>query len=285
MSRIEWTDVTWNPTRGCSRVSPGCEHCYAERMAHRLNHPGGAYEGLTRLTSRGPVWTGEVRLVSDQLTAPLRWRKPRMVFVNSMSDLFHEKVDTEFIRSAFEVMAACPQHTFQLLTKRPKQMQKVIDWISVTFDGSIGTPRNRQTLERIPWPLPNVWLGISAENQDAADARIPLLLDTPAAVRFVSAEPLLGALVLEKLGRHWLGPPSQSAGMNYGLDWVIVGGESGPGARPMDATWVRSIRDQCVRASVAFFFKQWGGVHKKKTGRILDERTWDEMPSGPEPAA
>ncbi len=260
MSKIEWTDVTWNPTRGCSRVSPGCEHCYAERQAHRMNHPGGAYEGLTRMTARGPTWTGEVRLVSDQIDAPLRWKKPRMVFVDSMSDLFHEKVDTEFIRSVFEVMAACPQHTFQLLTKRPRQMQKVIDWIAVTFDGSVGTPRNRQTLERIPWPLPNVWLGVSCENQDAADARIPLLLDTPAAVRFVSAEPLLGPINFS--GKPTT-PKTQGAAANQDLGirklhWVIVGGESGPGARPCWVDSIRRIVDQCRAAGVATFVKQLG---------------------------
>lgn len=278
MSKIEWTDVTWNPTRGCSRVSPGCEHCYAERMAHRLNHPGGAYEGLTRLTARGPVWTGDVRLVNDQLEAPLRWRKPRMVFVDSMSDLFHEWVPFEFIDQVFAAMALCPQHTFQVLTKRPERMREYLSPLRVER-----VERQEETIAPElrcwpEWPLPNVYLGVTAENQDAADARIPLLLDTPAAVRFVSAEPLLGALVLERLGRHWLGPPSQSAGMNYGLDWVIVGGESGPGARPMDGAWVRSIRDQCTAEVVPFFFKQWGGVHKKQTGRTLDGRTWDEMP-------
>ena len=243
MTGIEWTDVTWNPTRGCSRVSPGCEHCYAERQAHRMNHPGGAYEGLTRQTSRGPTWTGDVRLVHDQLGAPLRWKKPRMVFVDSMSDLFHEALLGDDIFQVFLAMEKAPQHTYQILTKRPLLMAK---W-SELFGDRTG---------------PNVWFGTSVEDQERADERIPWLQKTRAEIRFLSCEPLLGPLELDLTG----------------ISWVIVGGESGPGAQPMDGAWVRSIRDQCVRAGVAFFFKQWGGFPKGKAGRILDGRTWDEMP-------
>jgi len=244
MSRIEWTDVTWNPTRGCSRVSPGCEHCYAERQAHRMNHPGGAYEGLTRMTARGPAWTGDVRLVKDQLDAPLRWKKPRMVFVDSMSDLFHSHLSGGQIVEVFSAMAAAPRHTYQILTKRPRRMAV---WSKI-YEDLIG---------------PHLWFGASVEDQERADERIPWLGVTPTAVRFLSCEPLLGPLELDL----------------DGISWVIVGGESGPGARPMDGAWVRSIRDQCVRESVPFFFKQWGGVRKKATGRELDGRTWDEMPA------
>ena len=242
-SDIEWTDVTWNPTRGCTRVSPGCENCYAERLAHRQNYPGGAYEGLTRSTSRGPVWTGVVRLVDDQLEAPLRWRRPRRVFVNSMSDLFHEKLSDAQIEKIFSVMRDAPRHTYQILTKRT---QRMAEW-SERYTDLIG---------------PHVWLGTSVEDQERVDERIPWLKKSRAEIRFLSCEPLLGPLKMDLAG----------------ISWVIVGGESGPRARPMDEAWVRSIQNQCRRDSVAFFFKQWGGVRKKKAGRILDGRTWDEMP-------
>ncbi len=243
-STIEWTEATWNPTRGCSRISPGCEHCYAERMAHRLSGPGKAYEHLTQRGRQGPRWTGLIRTAEDAIELPLRWKKPRLVFVNSMSDLFHERLDEADIRRIFKVMEKAHWHTFQLLTKRSERL--------------------RSLSGRLPWPK-NVWMGVSVESAEYLH-RIADLAQTPAATKFLSIEPLLGPLQQIPLGR---------------VDWVIVGGESGPGARPMDPEWVRQIRDQCEQASVRFFFKQWGGVRKKTTGRILDGRTWDDMPPRP----
>lgn len=240
-SSIEWTDTTWNPLRGCTMVSEGCTNCYAMRMAHRFSGPDAAYEGLTRLSSRGPVWTGKIRLVPELLDEPLRWRKPRLVFVNSMSDLFHEKVPLEFIQRVFDVMKRTPQHRYQLLTKRAERL--------------------RDLGHELPWP-DNVWMGVSVESPAAA-SRIDALRAVPAAVRFLSIEPLIARLPGLQL---------------RGIHWVIVGGESGPGARPMDIEWVREIRDACRRQEVPFFFKQWGGVRKKETGRVLDGRTWDQMP-------
>lgn len=240
---IEWTDATWNPVRGCSIVSKGCTNCYAMRQAHRHANRGGAYEGLTKLTNGGPVWTGAVRLVPELLGLPLRWRAARRIFVNSMSDLFQEAVPYAFIDQVWGTMAAAPQHVFQILTKRPERMRDyLLDRLRV---GGI-----------IAQPLSNVWLGVSAEDQKAADERIPFLLETPAAVRWISAEPLLGPITLERpivnddalRERVWLEE----------LGWVVAGGESGPGARPMHPDWARSLRDQCVAADVAFFFKQWG---------------------------
>jgi protein gp37 len=222
---IEWTDATWNPTTGCTKVSAGCKHCYAERDWARLVH----------LPSyKGRAFT-DVACHEERLSQPLRWQKPRMIFVNSMSDLFHPDVPDEFVSHVFKVMRDSPQHTFQVLTKRAERMR---DFLSV----------------RYPVPLPNVWLGISVEDQSAADERIPLLLDTPAAVRWISAEPLLGSVDL------W---PMLIPHMNHGedrdpLDWVVVGGESGPKARPMHPNWARSLRDQCAAAGVPFLFKQWG---------------------------
>lgn len=302
-SDIEWTDETWNPTVGCSRVSPGCDGCYAIGVAHRAMQP--AHAGLTERLDDGNEgqftdWTGEVRLLPDRLDAPLRWRKPRRVFVDSMSDLFHPEVPEQFVTEVFATMALTPRHTFQVLTKRPQRMAELV---SRAWDGmSIESP------PRVPiyppgetWPLPNAWLGTSVENQRYADLRIPYLAATPAAVRFLSIEPLLGPVNIGP----WVGegPDAPRA-----LDWVIVGGESGPGARPMHPQWVRDLRDQCVAADVPFFFKQWGEwlavnevevpalavpgaergapsvsadfrrVGKKAAGRMLDGRTWDEYP-------
>jgi protein gp37 len=251
MTKIEWTrgddgamGKTWNPVRGCSVVSPGCTHCYAMKQAARFP----AYRGLTKPSKGGPVWTGEVRLVPEKLGEPLRWRKPRRVFVNSMSDLFHEGVPDEFIAEVFGVMALADRHTFQILTKRPERMRR---WIE------------EHTCANNPrfWPLPNVWLGVSCEDQVRADERIPLLLDTPAAVRFVSYEPALGPLQLDP---SWIGGyPSSDEWARTGpkeprLSWLIVGGESGPSARPCDVSWVRSIVAQCRAAGVACFVKQLG---------------------------
>lgn len=240
-SSIEWTETTWNPVRGCSRVSPGCEHCYAESMAHRFSGPGGPYEGLTRNRGSGPRWTGKVRLMDDAVDEPLRWRKPRVVFVNSMADLFHDKVPLSFVSRVFATMHACPQHTFQVLTKRAERLEEVAD--------------------QLIWS-PNIWMGVSVESDEYA-FRVDLLRRVPARVRFLSLEPLLGPLPKLRLD---------------GMHWVIVGGESGPGARPMQKTWVRDIRRQCTRTGVPFFFKQWGGVRKSEAGRHLDGRIYDEMP-------
>lgn len=236
---IEWTDKTWNPVRGCARVSPGCENCYAERMAHRFSGKGQPYEGLTVLGKHGPRWAGAARFVPDMLGEPLRWRKPQRVFVNSMSDLFHEDVTNEQIADIFQVMAKCRQHTFQILTKRPKRMVEWFGWMG------------KEATEE--WPLPNVWLGVSCESQKYADERIPLLLQTPATVRFISAEPLLGPVRLDGFLR---GKESHSPF----LDWVIVGGESGNGARICDIEWIRAIARQCSAAGVACFVKQLGSA-------------------------
>ncbi len=236
---IEWTDETWNPVTGCSKVSPGCAHCYAETLA------------LTRLAGKagypGLPWTPEnaaanVVLRPDRLNVPQSWREPRRVFVNSMSDLFHELVPWEYIDQVFEVMESVPRHTFQILTKRPERM--------------------RALARLVP---PNVWLGTSIEN-DRWTKRADYLRETPPATRFLSCEPLLGPL------------PSLDL---TGIDWVIVGGESGPEHRPMAPGWVRDIRDRCASSGTAFFFKQWGGVRPKAGGRMLDGRTWDEYPVVP----
>lgn len=232
-SAIEWTESTWNPVTGCTKVSPGCDNCYAETFAERWRGvPGHAYEQGFDLVLR-----------PERLEHPLKWRRPRMVFVNSMSDLFHERVPTTFVRRVFEVMAAAEQHTFQVLTKRPGRMASMLRQIQ-------------------PSPLPNVWLGTSIES-DHFVWRADKLRQTPAAVRFLSLEPLLG--------------PVPSLDLSA-LDWVIVGGESGPRHRPIDPAWVRQIRDRSIAAGVPFFFKQWGGHRAKAGGRTLDEQVWDEMP-------
>jgi len=233
-SAIEWTDSTWNPVTGCTKVSPGCAHCYAETFAERWRGiPGHPYEqGF------------DLRLWPDRLATPLRWRKPRTVFVNSMSDLFHEAVPLPFIHQVFDVMAAASWHTFQILTKRADRLLELAPHLT--------------------WPR-NVWMGVSVETNDYL-WRIDRLREVPATVRFVSAEPLLGPIRTVNLEK---------------IDWLIVGGESGPGARPMAASWVRSLREQCAQAKVPFFFKQWGGVNKKRAGRLLDGRTWDGMPARP----
>jgi len=242
-SMIEWTDATWNPVRGCSIVSKGCTNCYAMRQAHRSNHAGGASQGLTKLTKGGPVWTGAIRTVPELLDQPRSWKRPRRIFVNSMSDLFHEDVPESFITDVWSAMAEAPQHIFQILTKRPQRMR---DYLLPAL--SIG--------DFVAKPLDNVWLGVSVEDQSSADERIPLLLQTPAAVLWISAEPLLSAINLRPA---WLrGDFSCNPKILGGLHWVVAGGESGPGARPMHPDWARGLRDQCSAANVAFFFKQWG---------------------------
>lgn len=230
-SSIEWTECTWNPVTGCTKISPGCVHCYAERMAKRLKAMG----------QPNYVNGFELTLHKDALELPLRWKKPKTIFVNSMSDLFHEDVPDTFILSAFDVMRRASWHRFQVLTKRSERMTAI-------------SPR-------LPWAN-NIWMGVSVENADAA-FRIDYLRRTEAHVKFLSLEPLLGPLPHLDLS---------------GINWVIVGGESGPGARPMDEGWVIDLRRQCQRAGVSFFFKQWGGVHKKKAGRLLEGRTWNELP-------
>lgn len=242
-SSIEWTEATWNPVAGCTILSPGCTNCYAMRLAARLEAMGmEKYAGLTRKSGGRAKWTGAVRLDRDALGVPVGWRKPRMIFVNSMSDLFQEAVPEAFVADVWEVMAKTSHHTYQILTKRPERMEELT--------------------ARLPL-LPNVWLGASVENADHL-FRIDHLRRTRAAVRFVSLEPLLSSLVGIDL---------------RGVDWAIVGGESGPGARPLDPSWVRELRDACKEQGTAFFFKQWGGTNKKKQGRTLDGRTWDEFPA------
>ena len=230
-SAIEWTESTWNPVTGCTKISPGCKHCYAERMAFRLQRMG------------QPNYANGFKLALHEqvLRLPLQWKKPQTIFVNSMSDLFHKDVPLEFIQKTFSVMGEAHWHRFQILTKRSQRLLELsfhLDW------------------------RPNIWMGVSVENQEYAH-RINHLRRTEAHVKFLSLEPLLGPLRKLNLKE---------------IDWVIVGGESGPRARPMDEAWVLDIRDQCVAANVSFFFKQWGGVHKKKNGRELEGKTWDEMP-------
>ncbi len=232
VTTIEWTEATWNPVTGCSKVSPGCANCYAERMAKRLQAMGqpNYRDGFA------------VRTHERMLALPLTWSKPRMVFVNSMGDLFHEDVSLDFIRQVFHVMLVTPRHTYQLLTKRAERLAAVAPDLT--------------------WPG-NVWMGVTVEDNERL-LRVERLSEVPAAVRFLSVEPLLGPLPDLSLAE---------------IDWVIVGGESGPGARPMREEWVVAIRDSCVAQSVPFFFKQWGGVRKKAAGRVLGDRIWSEMPA------
>lgn len=247
---IEWTDATWNPIRGCTRVSEGCRHCYAERVAARFSGPEQPYEGLAVMRNGEPRWTGEVGFIAEHLEDPLKWRSPKRVFVNSMSDCWHPAVSDEWLDKIFAIMARCPQHTFQILTKRPQGMLNYF-----TDPSRVDRIEKRAGVEvRTRWPLPNVWLGVSTENQAAADERIPLLLITPAHVRFISAEPLIGPIALGP----YIYARFQQEPWRKDLHWVIVGGESGPGARPMHPHWAVALRGQCRSAGVAFFFKQWG---------------------------
>jgi protein gp37 len=304
-SDIEWTDKVWNAVRGCSLVSQGCKRCYAMRQAHRFSGPGMPYEGLTVLNATGPTWTGKVVCDEKKLDEPLHWKKPCRIFVNSMSDLFHKDVSFEFIDRVFAVMALCPQHTFQILTKRPETMMEWSrpvgqvmrrDFVNVAlhrmmdrmeeFPRGRAFPRNAPTL-----PFPNVCLGVSVEDPKTWRERTEVLKQVPAAVRWVSYEPALA-----DLGEIDL----------RGINWLVCGGESGPGARPMHPDWTRSARDQCIAAGVPFFFKQWGEFApqkdddhgpwpgskvekwedspmlikygKKAAGRLLDGREWNEYP-------
>lgn len=260
---IAWTDSSWNPTRGCSRVSLGCggPHgqggCYAERIAARFSGPGKPYEGLATMTSSGPRWTGKIAFIESALDLPLRWKKPRRIFVDSMSDLFHEKVPDEWIDRIFAVMALAPQHIFQILTKRPERMLAYCAGLGRSFARlksacPEGWAMEYEGIPLVPWPLPNVWLGGSVENQATADERIPFLLQTPAAVRWVSYEPALGPVVFTR----WL--HNDVAPREPALDWIVVGGESGPGARPFDLDWARQTVTQCHGAWTTCFVKQLG---------------------------
>jgi protein gp37 len=242
-SSIEWTEATWNPIAGCTVLSPGCTNCYAMRMASRLEAMGQhKYAGTTRISGGRAKWNGHIVVDRSSLNIPLDWKNGRMVFVNSMSDLFHERVPFEFIRDVFDVMRRTPRHTYQILTKRAENLERLA--------------------AELPWPK-NVWMGVSIENEEYA-WRADHLRRISAYIKFVSLEPLLGPLDHLNL---------------EGIDWAIVGGESGPGARPMKPEWVRQIRDLCVQQGVAFHFKQWGGTNKKRTGRLLDGRFWSEWPA------
>lgn len=345
-SKIQWCTDTWNPIVGCSIVSPGCTNCYAMTMAARLEKMASStmaahvkvqthYAGTTQKSKAGAVWTGKIARAPEHiLLQPLKWKRPRTIFVNSMGDLFHESIPDEWIDPVFAVMALCPQHMFQVLTKRPERMRSYLSMarahpvgleaMGLTFDAHTRDPKSTvgsgvilqgDVAHLQKWPLPNVWLGVSAERQQEADERIPLLLQTPAAIRFVSLEPLLGSIDLTAIkykdAQGWIHRADQD------LDWVIVGGESGRAARPMHYEWACSIRDQCERAQVPFFFKQvgewaWQGPHnansmigpngieprpnqmliegprsgrllvtrigKKAAGRLLDGREWNGMP-------
>lgn len=299
-SAIEWTQATWNCVTGCMKVSAGCENCYAIRNAYRLEHAfkQAAYQGTTRKLPDGSMnWTGRVNCLRERLAIPLKWHKGKRIFVNSMADLFHDDVPDEFIDQVFGIMALTPWHTYQVLTKRPKRMldtslrlqqkfkaeQPYLQAVSVPgkaearteigwAQGRFGDPEFD-----VDWPLPNVWMGVSVENQAAADERIPYLLRTPVAVRWLSCEPLIGPVDL----RNWLGhlPYTYAAKLGARLHWVVAGGESGPGYRPMNQDWARALRDQCLSAGVAFHFKQHGGHTHAAGGRLLDGRTWDQYPN------
>lgn len=323
-SKIEWTDRTWNPVTGCTKVSQGCKNCYAERLYERFHGHGSFKNVLTH---------------SQRLHQPFSWKKPSMVFVNSMSDLFHEAVSFDFIDHVFIVMAMNPKHTFQVLTKRPERMleyfksrtegdywdyfkEKVYDGYQAFLDNDNMPPgwlwdktytefgKDVDLIYDGPWPLPNVWLGVSVENKVTADERIPLLSMVPAAVRFLSCEPLLGPIKFSPIVHDTILGKMQAPALSVVIDWVICGGESGPGARPMDPNWARLLRDQCEVAGVAFFFKQWGEytdtehaiaagfghlmpngknynndgsflawrIGKKNAGRLLDGREHNEFP-------
>ncbi|MCU1285921.1 MAG: hypothetical protein JWO13_2271 [Acidobacteriales bacterium] len=313
-SKIEWTDASWNPVRGCSRVSEGCRNCYAEGVAARFNGPGQAYEGLaefkiigqgTKKERREAHWTGKVSLVERHLEDPLRWRRPRKIFVNSMSDLFHESIPDSWIAIVYGIMAMAHRHTFQILTKRPERQRDFLNMLAAASDpaerllelaiDADGDPYFSDPAEacisnaihdvlgvrggenwNVGWPMRHVQQGVSVEDGKTALARIPILLRTAAAVRFISAEPLLGAIDLSAV------QPISLCGQKTGtfrkndcerLDWVIAGGESGPKARPMHPDWARQLRDQCVAAGVPFFFKQWGEWAPGECADKLPDRT------------
>ena len=282
---IEWTDATWNPIRGCSVMSAGCENCYAKAVAARFSGEGQPYEGLAKMTRTGPQWTGKVVLVPEKLEDPVRWKRPRRVFVNSMSDLFHDSVEPEWVEKIVDAMRRAPQHRFQVLTKRPETMADVLT-------------------ARPEYLLPHVWWGTSVEDSNVLE-RLDALVAIPSRNLWVSAEPLIGPLDLS----HWLKGDWRSgdAEWKHGISWVVAGGESGPRARGMEVAWARALRDQCAAAGVPFLFKQWGEhaqvgertrvrayaiageeagpdhqvrLGKKNTGRVLDGVTHDGYPRG-----
>ena len=277
---IEWTDVTWNPVRGCSLVSAGCANCYAMKQAHRFSVKGQPYAGLTEMGPQGPRWTGKMALVPEVLAKPLHWKKPRKIFVNSMSDLFHEDVPFEFVHEVFATIRQSPQHVYQILTKRPQRMREFIAEYLI--------PR-----ERMGWAnsfYSHVWLGVSIEDQATADERIPLLLQTPAAVRWVSAEPLLGPVDLTRVDGAVLDPAARGIYLDaliggcqsetpWHLNWVVVGGESGPGSRPCDVAWIQSIKNQCQEAGVPVFVKQLGAKPFTVEGS-REAREWSAFGEG-----
>ncbi|AMU58946.1 DUF5131 family protein [Mycobacteroides abscessus] len=272
---IEWTDATWNPTTGCDKVSPGCDNCYAMTLAKRLKAMGSPrYQVDGDPETSGPGFG--VTVHPTALDQALRWTRPRRIFVNSMSDLFHTRVPDEYIARVFAVMALAPRHTFQLLTKRHGRMRALLnsrDFLQLVWDAwSVENgPDESESLGTDPaerWPLPNVWLGVSAEDQKRADLRIPALYDTPAAVRFVSAEPLLGLIDTTTSGLL------ARDEFDRGIDWMIVGGESGPGARPMHLDWAKQLRDQCEEAGVAFHMKQYG-EHLARALKLKDRKGGD----------
>jgi protein gp37 len=298
-SKIEWTDATWNPIRGCTRVSAGCDNCYAIGVAHR--YPWG--RGLTRIRGKGESatvdWSGEISVLNRKLPEPLHWRKARRVFVCSGADLFHHNVPYSFLACVFAVMAAAPQHRFQLLTKRPERALDFLRWLErggmadSPFDPARslgGVPealhhyadavlpkyadRIREALwPPFTWPLPNVWMGVSAEDQPAWEARVPVLARIPAAIRFVSAEPLLGPIDLELDDLDYRAEDGRT------IDWLIAGAESGPAARPMDEDWIRGLRDECRLLGVPFFYKQRLEDGRKVGLPELDGQIWDQLPS------
>ena len=320
-TEISWTDATWNPVVGCTKVTAGCDNCYAIRTARRMTaNPNPLVSQAYAGTEAGGEWTGKVNLLANRLDQPLRWRKPRRIFVNAQSDLFHKDVPDEFIARVFAVMALTPRHTFQVLTKRHGRMRSLLrssDFRSAVEDaikGMVAAHRTERTWYAA-WPLPNVWLGVSVEDQRWADIRIPALLDTPAAVRWLSCEPLLGSVKLSDHIDRWsdddpgtcdwghCSRPAVAVRRDYahddpgcvcmlpvcrehrGLDWVVVGGESGPGARPMHPDWARTLRDQCAAIGVPYFFKQWGEhgpdgrrVGRRAAGDLLDGRQHHEWP-------
>lgn len=329
MSKIEWTDRTWNPLAGCTVISPGCTHCYAMRMAHRLEAMGQEkYQGTTWKTDGGKIlWTGRINLDEKALLEPLKWKKPQRVFVNSMSDLFHENVPFEYVDKVFAIMALTPHITYQVLTKRPERMAEFLVWKKRDW-ACLGPGCIIEKIFFRPWenvkafengfnqhfqfPLPNVWLGTTVENQKEADARIQNLLRCPAAVRFLSCEPLLGPVEFSNVTKRADAVSQLGKKALSGIHWVIAGGESGHQARPVHEKWIRSMRDQCQAAGVPFFFKQWGewipngqqkadtqvqGVNidliidkktwshrigKKAAGRLLDGVEWNQFPEKPE---
>jgi protein gp37 len=291
-SAIEWTQATWNPVTGCDRISPGCQHCYALTLAKRLKAMGQPkYQTDGRPPTSGPGFG--VALHPQTLLEPLGWRRPRRIFVCSMADLFHARVPDAFIARVFAVMAATPQHTYQVLTKRPGRMARLLDTDAFPQAVLDRTAAAHGTAN-LTWPLPNVWLGTSVEDQQRANQRIPNLLAAPAVIRLLSCEPLLGPVDLG-LAICRQTAPAYGRGLNQAtvhvagccqralrdaeLHWIIAGGESGPGHRRVDPAWVRSLRDQALAGKVAFFFKQWGGRTANAGGRLLDGRTWDQYPT------